>query len=84
MMAPKYLQATLLKQAVNEAVDRLHDSIDKVEVVGRTVVIHAGAERLTMDYSMWNGDTLGSWGWDITIRNVRPLTLMERLKRFIS
>jgi hypothetical protein len=37
MMAPKYLQAVLLKHAVDDAVEFLSDMIEKVEVVGNRV-----------------------------------------------
>lgn len=83
MIAPQYAQAMLLHKVIEEAVHLLSEPIDKVEVVGRTVVVRAGGKRLTMNYSMWHGDTLGTWGWDITRREEKPLTLCERLRTIV-
>jgi hypothetical protein len=47
MMASHYLQAILIKMATDEAVDRFltipPEPIEKVEVIGRTVVVTAGS-----------------------------------------
>ena len=52
MMAPHYLQAILIKMATDEAVDRFltipPEPIEKVEVIGRTVVVTAGNRCVTM------------------------------------
>jgi hypothetical protein len=86
MMAPHYLRAVLIKMATDEAVDRFltipPEPIEKVEVVGRKVVVTAGSKRLTMNYSMSGPSRAsGDWTWNFTNHEVRPLTLIERLKR---
>jgi hypothetical protein len=84
MMASHYLQAILIKMATDEAVDRFltipPEPIEKVEVVGKQVVVTAGSKRLTMSYSM-SGPRYasGPWTWNFTNHEVRPLTLIERL-----
>lgn len=89
MMASHYLQAILIKMATDEAVNRYltnpDELIEKVEVIGRTVVVTAGNRCVTMIYSM-SGPRYasGPWTWDFTNPHVRPLTLIERLKRFIG
>jgi hypothetical protein len=89
MMAPHYLQAILIKMATDEAVDGFltipPEPIEKVEVVGRKVVVTAGSKRLTMNYSMSGpSHASGDWTWNFTNHEIRPLTLIERLKRFIG
>ena len=61
------------------------EPIEKVEVVGKKVVVTAGSKRLTMNYGM-SGPSYASvhWTWNFTNHEVRPLTLIERLKRFIG
>jgi hypothetical protein len=77
--------------ATDEAVDRFltipPEPIEKVEVVGRKVVVTAGSkrQRLTMSYSMSGpSHASGDWTWNFTNHEVRALTLIERLKRFIG
>jgi hypothetical protein len=88
MMAPHYLQAILIKMATDEAVDRFltipPEPIEKVEVIGRTVVVTAGNRCVTMSYSM-SGPRYasGPWTWNFTNHEVRPLTLIERLMRLM-
>jgi hypothetical protein len=88
MMAPHYLQAILIKMATDEAVDRFltipPEPIEKVEVIGRTVVVTAGNKCVTMSYSM-SGPRYasGDWTWNFTNHEVRPLTLIERLVRLM-
>jgi hypothetical protein len=88
MMASHYLQAILIKMATDEAVDRFltipPEPIEKVEVVGKQVVVTAGSKRLTMSYSM-SGPRYasGPWTWNFTNHEVRPLTLIERLMRLM-
>jgi hypothetical protein len=88
MMAPNYLQAILIKRATDEAVNSVLtnscDLIKKVEIIGDKVVITTDAKRVTMNYSMSGpSHASGNWIWNLTNPNVRPLTFIERLKRFV-
>jgi hypothetical protein len=89
MMASHYLQAILIKMATDEAVNRYltnpYEPIEKVEVIGDKVVVTAGSRCVTMNYSMSGPrHASGPWTWNFTSPHVRPLTLIERLKRFIG
>ena len=84
MRASHYLQAILIKMAMDEAVNRYltnpDELIEKVEVIGRTVVVTAGNRCVTMSYSMSGPRRAsGDWTWNFTNHEVRSLTLIERL-----
>jgi hypothetical protein len=75
----------LLDEAVNRYLTNPYEPIEKVEVIGDKVVVTAGSRCVTMNYSM-SGPRYasGPWTWNFTSPHVRPLTLIERLKRFIG
>jgi hypothetical protein len=85
MIAPHYLTAALLSKAIGEATNILEpESIDKIEVVGDKVFVRAGGKRLTLTYVMSHGDTLGSWGWSFTSREVESVTNVGWLRRLLA
>ena len=89
MMASHYLRVALIAKAANVAVDGYltnpDEPIEKVEVVGRKVVVTAGSRCLTMSYSFSSSPRAsGPWTWNFTNHEVRPLTFIERLMRFIG
>jgi hypothetical protein len=88
MMASHYLQAILIKMATDEAVNRYltnpYEPIEKVEVIGDKVLVTAGSRCVTMSYSMSPPSLAsGPWTWNFTSPQVRPPTLIERLKRLM-
>jgi hypothetical protein len=88
MIASHFLQAALIGSAANEAVNRYltdpYEPIEKVEVVGDKVVVTAGSRCLIMSYSLASGRPSSDWNWNFMSHEVRPLTFIERLKRFIG
>jgi hypothetical protein len=89
VIASHYLQVALIAKAANVAVDSYltnpDEPIEKVEVVGRKVVVTAGSRCLTMSYSFSSSPRAsGPWTWNFTNHEVRPLTFIERLMRFIG
>jgi hypothetical protein len=89
VIAPHYLRVALIAKAADVAVNsyltNLDEPIEKVEVIGRKVVVTAGSRCLTMSYSFSSSPRAsGPWSWDFMSHEVRPLTFIERLKRFIG
>jgi hypothetical protein len=80
MIAPNHLRKALLNAAIDEAADILDEPIDKVEVVGDDVIVHARSRILRMRSCFGHGATLGSWSWGFTEREEKSASLIARLK----
>jgi hypothetical protein len=84
MIAPNDIRRALLNGAIAEAVNILDEPIDKVEVVGDSVIIHTRSRILKLRSSFGHGANLGSFSWGFTERDEKPAGLIARLKNIFS
>lgn len=95
-LPPNHETANLLHVAIDVAASELREPIDRIEFVGRQILVSAGSKRLTLNYTRSNpcdengipfagGGRYHAWvGEPLPALRQAPQGLLSRLRRIFA